>query len=48
MSLISKIAMVGVGAVAGIWAQQNYPTNIPNLKDYANQTIDSLKKTVGK
>jgi hypothetical protein len=48
MPLFQKLALVAVGGLIGVWAQQNYPQNIPNLKDQTNQALDKLKGMAGK
>lgn len=48
MPLLQKLALVTIGGVIGVWAQQNYPQSIPNLKDQANTCLDKLKGVAGK
>lgn len=48
MPFLGKVALVAVGGVIGVWAQQNYPQSIPNLKDSANEALEKLKTMAGK
>jgi len=48
MPLFQKLALVTLGGVIGVWAQQNYAQSIPNLKDQANVALDKLKSMAGK